>query len=134
MEIYKYYTNTEEWQNLINTTLNGQNAQNVFEQFIRENGVKVSIQEYFNDFWRNSSFRHGYSYECFGDAENCIERLAKGEIDFDNDLFYCIVKDNFSEDLCENRTDWDELKSYADGLYNFIDALKNEIANGKLKL
>ena len=31
-------------------------------------------------------------------------------------------------------TDWDDMKSYADGLYYFIESLKSEIAEGKIIL
>ena len=133
MEIYKYYYNTEEWNKLVNSGLRDKERNAAFDKYIKKNGTKVSIKEYFNDYDRDNRWRDlGYSYKCFGDAENCVERLAKSEREYDDDLGYCSIANNFPEDLCESRTDWDELKCYADGLKNFIDELKSEIASGKI--
>ena len=42
------------------------------------------------------------------------------------------MKERNSEDLIESRTSWEELKSYADEMYYFIDEIKSEIANGTI--
>ena len=133
MEIYKYFNNTKEWNNFVNSKLSGKERNIAFDNYVKKHGTKVNIKEYFNDYDRNNRWKDlGYSYKCIGDADNCIERLVKGEIDYDDDLMYCSVVNKFPEDLCESRTDWDEMCAYADGLNNFINQLKSEIANGKL--
>ena len=135
MEIYKYYYNTKEWNDICNSKLMGKERDKAFEEYIKKHGEKVGIKEYFNDSERNSFWKdNGYSYKCFGEAENCFERLAMGEIDYDEDLSYCRASSHNPEDLCESRTDWDEMKSYADGLSYFIKQLKCEIASGKIVL
>lgn len=137
MEIYKYDHTTKEWDEIRNSKLKSKEREAAFDNYIKTKGRKVSLQEYFNDSDRNDfSWRceKSYSYKCFGEAENCFERLAKEEIDWDEGLCYCTTKDRSPEDLIESRTDWDEMKSYADGLYYFIESLKREIAEGKIVL
>ena len=133
MEIYKYNLNAKWWRDLVNNVPNTSKNKKVYENCIRENAQKVSLQEYFGDTNRNDIFKK-YSYMCFGEAKNCLERLANGEINYDNDLSYCSAKERFPEDLREDRTDWDEMKSYADGLYYFIEDLKSAIASGEVKI
>lgn len=133
MDIYKFYPSTKEWSNIVNSNMKRKEIDAALDKYIKENGEKVSIQDYFNDHNRNS-FSIDYSYKCFGDATNIFERLAKGEIDYDNDLNYLNVVKKSPEDLIESRTDWDDMKSYADGLASFIDSLKYEIANGTIIL
>ena len=134
MEIYKYYYNTKEWKDLVNdSSLKGKVRDLAIDNHIKTKGEKVSIQDYFNDHQRNGWYNDkGYSYKCFGEVENCIERLIKAERDFDDDLSYCDAIERHPEDLCESRTDWEDMKSYADGLYYFIESLKSEIAEGKI--
>lgn len=137
MDIYKYDTTSKEWKDICNSSLSGKKRDEAFDNYIKTKGKKVTLAEYFQDGERNSfSFYHdkGYSYRVFGEAENCFERLAKEEIDWDDGLCYCSAKDRHPEDLCESRTDWDEMKSYADGLYWFIESLKGEIARGEIVL
>lgn len=133
MEIYKYNHQTKKWRDIVNSSLIGKEREAAFEAYIKKFGEKVSIQDYFNDANRKN-WRTDYSYKCFGNTENCFERLAKGEIDWDEDLCYCDKSEISSEDLVESRTDWDKMKSYADGLVYFINSLKREIANGKLTI
>ena len=97
-----------------------------------KNGAEVSIKDYFNDENRDNFTSKQYSYKCFGEPENCIERLAVAEMNYDNELSYCTAKDHSPEDLCEARTDWSDMKNYADGLYYFIWSLKREIAAGTI--
>jgi soluble cytochrome b562 len=56
------------------------------------------------------------------------------QIDFDENLSYCDISHRSPEDLVESRTDWDDMKAYADGLDAFISALKGEIVNGTIVL
>jgi hypothetical protein len=134
IKIYKYDPNDKGFQAVVNdNTLKGKKRTEALDNWVKENGTEVSIKDYFNDCYRNS-WRKDYAYRCFGKAENCIERLAWSEIDSDGDLSYCSTKENFPEDLIESRTDWDEMKNYADGLYYFIESLKSEIAEGKIIL
>ena len=133
MDIYKYYHNTKEWHDIVNSDLKGIAREDAFRKYIKETGEPVSIQDNFKDYNRNN-WRNDYSYQCFGEAQNCIERLVNGEIDFDEDLSYCDISSRSPEDLIESRTDWDDMKSYADGLEAFISALKSEIANGTIVL
>lgn len=134
IKIYKYDHNDKGFQAVVNdNTLKGKKREEALDNWVKENGTEVSIKDYFNDYYRNS-WRKDYAYRCFGKAENCIERLAWSEIDIDGDLSYCSTKENFPEDLIESRTDWNEMKNYADGLYYFIESLKSEIAEGKIIL
>lgn len=135
MEIYKYYHNTKEWNEICNGKLKSKEREAAFDNYIKTKGQKVTLQEYFSDYDRNSFSwykERNYAYKCFGEAENCLERLAKAETDWDNGLSYCSAKSNHPEDLIESRTNWDEMQSYADGLYYFIESLKSEIAEGKI--
>jgi hypothetical protein len=54
-------------------------------------------------------------------------------MEYVSELSYCHVRENRPEDLTENRTDWNDMMDYADGLASFIDRLKDEIGNGKLR-
>lgn len=131
IQIFRYQYNTPEWKELINdSSIKGRERDNAINDFIKKNGTEVSIQDYFKDYDRDSFYDRDYSYECFGNPENCIERLVYGELEYDDGLFYCNARDRCPEDICELRTDWDSMKEYADGLANFIDSLKNEIATG----
>ena len=132
MEIYKYYFNTKEWEQIRNSNLKRKDRDEAFDAYIKKHGEKVSIKDYFDDCNRDNWRNKDYAYKCFGDAENCIERLAMEETDWDDGLSYCSAKSNHPEDLIESRTDWDEMKSYADGLYYFISQLKREIASGTI--
>lgn len=134
IQIYRYQHNTQEWHDLINSSLKGKERDNAINDFIKKNGTEVSIQEYLNDFNRRSFRDKGYSYKCFGEAENCIERLVYGELEYDEGLSYCNTREHCPEDLCESRTDWDDMKGYADGMASFIDSLKSEVANGTIKV
>lgn len=133
IKIFKYQHDTNEWSKLINdSSLKGKEREKTIDGFIKKNGQEVSIQDYFNDFNRDSFCRKNYSYKCFGEPENCIEKLVCGELNYDEDLSYCNARNHFPEDLCESRTDWDQMKEYANGLAYFIDSLKSEIANGTI--
>lgn len=134
IQIFRYQYNTQEWHDLINSSLKGKERDNAINDFIKKNGTEVSIQEYLNDFNRRSFRDKGYSYKCFGEAENCIERLVYGELEYDEGLSYCNTREHCPEDLCESRTDWDDMKGYADGMAIFIDSLKSEVANGTIKV
>ena len=134
IKIYKYNPEDKRFRDVVNdNTLKGKKREEALDNWAKENGAEVSIKDYFNDYNRNS-WRKDYAYRCFGKAENCIERLAYAEIEYDGDLSYCSVRENSPEDLIESRTDWDAMKSYADGLAYFIDSLKSEIADGKIIL
>lgn len=135
MEIYKYYHNTKEWNEICNSKLKSKEREAAFDNYIKTKGQKVTLQEYFKDYDRNSFSLYkerNYAYKCFGEAKNCLERLAMEETDWDDGLSYCSAKSHHPEDLIESRTDWDEMQSYADGLYYFIESLKREIAEGKI--
>lgn len=132
MKIYRYSPNSTEYQKILNdNSLKSKQKDNALNDAIQTLGTEVTLQEYFNDTKRNFYFKD-YNYQCFGDAKNIIERLAYGEIKYDNDLSYCNIKENFPEDLIESRTDWNDMKDYADGLYYFIKSLKSEIACGNI--
>lgn len=134
IKIYKYNPEDKRFRDVVNnSTLKGKKREEALDNWVKENGAEVSIKDYLNDYNRNS-WRKDYAYRCFGKAENCIERLAYAEIEYDGDLSYCTVRENSPEDLIESRTSWDEMKNYADGLAYFIESLKSEIADGKIIL
>lgn len=138
MEIYKYnrsLTETKEWQDILNSTYSYKERNKLFDELIKKNGNEVTVQEYFSDGKRISiySCNSKYLYICFGKPSNLFERLALSEINYDDDLSYFNLKKYHPEDLTESRTDWDDLKDYADGMYYFIEELKNEIASGNIK-
>lgn len=132
MEIYKYSYDTKEFKAICDSNLTGKERDKAIDEYIKKYGEKVSIADYFNDSQRKRSWRTNYSYKCFGEVGNCIERLVKGELDYDDSLTYCNTREAFPEDLVESRTDWYDMKCYADGLAFFIDSLKMEIANGTI--
>ena len=134
IKIYKYNPEDKRFREVVNdSTLKGKKREEALDNWVKENGTEVSIKDYFNDYRRNS-WRKDYAYRCFGEAENSIERLVYAELEYDSDLSYCWVREASPEDLIESRTDWDAMKSYADGLADFISSLKSEIAEGKIIL
>jgi len=147
LKIYKYNTDSQ-WKSFIEALNNsnkiGLEREAAIQEYIEANGQLVTVQEYFADRRRNESeywsfamkkmISKGYSYQCYGEVTNCFEKLAYGEMEYDNDLYYCDLSKSSPEDLCESRTDWDDLKEYADGLVSFIDKLKDEIAEGKITI
>lgn len=138
IKIYKYHSEDKRFRAVVNdSTLKGKKREEALNNWVKENGTEVSIKEFLNDDSRDSYHRYDEDYivyRCFGKPENCIERLVYGEIEWDNDLSYWNAKNHNPEDLIESRTDWDAMKSYADGLYYFIESLKSEIAEGKIIL
>lgn len=133
IKIYKYDYNDEGFRAVVNdNTLKGKKRTEALNDWIKTNGTEVSINDYFNDHRRYGFYNNTYSYHCEGKPENCIERLAYAELEYDNDLSYCWVREASPEDLIESRTGWDEMKNYADGLAYFIGSLKSEIANGTI--
>lgn len=138
IKIYKYHSEDKGFRDVVNDdTLKGKKREETLDNWVKENGTEVSIKEFLNDNSRNSYHRYGEDYivyRCFGKPENSIERLVYGEIEWDNDLSYWNAKKHNPEDLIESRTDWYAMRDYADGLYYFIESLKNEIAEGKIIL
>lgn len=138
MEIYKYnesLTETKEWQDIVNSTDSYKERDKLLDELIKKNGNEVTVQEYFCDGKRISRYScdSKYLYKCFGKPSNLFERLAFSEIDYDDDLSYFNLKKYHPEDLTENRTCWEELEYYANGMYYFIEELKHEIASGNIK-
>jgi hypothetical protein len=132
IKIYKYDHNDKGFRAVVNdNTLKGKKRTESLNDWIKANGTEVSINDYFNDHKRDSFYTE-YSYHCDGKPDNCIERLAYAELEYDNDLSYCTVREHSPEDLIESRTSWDEMRNYADGLAYFIGSLKSEIANGTI--
>lgn len=134
IEIYKYTYDTNEWKNICNSKLQGQERQNAFNEYIKTYGTKVTIREYFKDFRRKDDYYTKISYKCFGKPTNAIEQIVYAETDYLDNLSYLSAKDNHPEDLIESRTDWEDMKDYADGMYYFIQDLMGDIANGVITL
>lgn len=134
IEIYKYTYDTNEWKNICNSKLQGQERQNAFNEYIKTYGTKVTIREYFKDFRRKDDYYTKISYKCFGKPTNAIEQIVYAETDYLDNLSYLSAKDNHPEDLIESRTDWEDMKDYADGMYYFIQDLMRDIANGVITL
>ena len=133
MKIYKYYINNE-WDNFINTLPSEwKKREEAINEWIVKNGKEVSLEEYFKDYNRESFYKE-YRYEHFGEIKNIFEQLAAAEMSYDDELYYCEMKKNSPEDLIESRTDWDTLKEYADGMSYFIERVKNEFADGHIKI
>ncbi len=134
IKIYKYNPSSNWFKDVVNdSTLKGKNRDIAIENAIKEHGTQIPIVEYFKD-WNRNSWGKDYCYTCYGEAENSIERLANAEINYDEGLTYLIAKNNHPEDLIESRTSWDEMKSYADGLYWFIDSLISDIVTNKISV
>ncbi len=132
IKIYKYSITSKEYLDVIqDRSLSGKKRDEAIDAKIKEIGKEVSVREYFSDYSRDS-WRIDYRYAIFGEPENCIEKLAKSETNFDNDLSYLSTRNNCPEDLIEERTSWDEMKDFASGLANFIESLESEIATGKI--
>lgn len=130
MEIYKYRNNTTEWEEIRDSKLEGKEREAAFDDYIKRTGQLVTVQEYFKDNNRLHGYYTNIHYQCFGECKNFIDKLAYGEIEYDNQLYYITARNNHPEDLIESRTDWGEMKSYADSLADFIESLKDDIANG----
>ena len=130
MEIYKYGNNTTEWEEIRNSELEGKEREAAFDDYIKRTGQLITAQEYFNDGERLRGYYTKIHYKCFGECKNFIDKLVYGEIEYDSQLYYITARNNHPEDLIESRTDWEEMKSYADDLADFIENLKDDIANG----
>ena len=133
MRIYKYNPNCEEWANLRESKLQGEERDNAFKECMAKIGTELTLEEYFSLPLRHSDWRIGVCYGCVGKPDNVLEELAYAEMEYVDKLSYCHVRENRPEDLTENRTDWNDMMVYADGMASFIDRLKGEIGNGKLK-
>lgn len=133
MEIYRYNINCQEYKAIRNSGLVGVERENAFNECIKKIGTKLSLSEYFNITDRVVKFGDDVHYMAFGKPNNILEELAYGELDYLSELSYCDLIDCYPEDLIESRTDWQAMKGYADGLASFIDRLKCEIADGRLK-
>lgn len=133
MEIYRYNPNCKEWEDVRNSKLKGAERENAFKEVVKKIGTKLTLQEYFSIPCRRSDWRKEICYQCIGKPINILEELAFSEIDYHEELSYINAKDRFPEDLIESRTDWEEMKNYADNLAYFIDRLKAEIGNGNVK-
>lgn len=132
IEIYKYNPSSIWFQNVVNdSALKGKKRDIAIENAIKEHGMQISIVEYFND-WDRDSYSNDYRYDCYGEAENSIERLVNAEINYDENLAYLSAKNNYPEDLIESRTSWDEMKDYANGLYRFINSVITDVVIGKI--
>ena len=93
--------------------------------------MQISIVEYLKD-WNRNGWGKDYCYACYSETENSIERFVNAEINGDGCLDYWNVKNNCPEDLIESRTNWDEMKDYADGLYWFINSVISDFITGKI--
>ena len=132
IKIYKYNPSSTWFKDVVNdSALKGKKRDIAIENTIKEHGVQISIVEYFKD-WKRNSWGKDYCYACYGEAENSIERLVNAEINYDESLIYLSAKNNHPEDLIESRTNWDEMKSYADGLYWFINSVISDVAIGNI--
>ena len=133
IKIYKYCKNihnTEEWKNVVNNNISYKEREKLFNEISIKYGKEVTIQEYFSDYNRLSWIKD-YNYIMVGEPNNVIEKLVSSEIG-DYLLTYCNMRERSPEDLIESRTSWEELESYADEMYYFIDEIKSEIANGTI--
>ena len=93
IKIYKYNHTDNEYRTVVNSKLKSKEREKAIDKWIEENGTETPIQTYFKDVHRNS-WGNDYSYKAFGTPDNCIERLAYGEIEYDNELSYCDAKNN----------------------------------------
>lgn len=134
VKIYKYNPRSIWFKEAVNNgKLKGKKRDIAIANAIKENGVQISIVEYLKD-WNRNGWGEDYCYACYGEAENSIERLVNAEINYDECLDYWNVKNNSPEDLIESRTSWDEMKSYADGLYRFISSVISDVVTGKINV
>lgn len=132
IKIYKYNPSSTWFKDVVNdSTLKGKKRDIAIENAIKEHGEQISIVEYFKD-WKRNSWGKDYCYVCYGEAEGSIERVVNAEINYDEGLSYLSAKNNNPEDLIESRTNWDEMKNYADGLYYFINSIISDVVTGKI--
>lgn len=124
MEIYKYINNAPEWYKVVNTKCKEKERQQLMKEWIISNGTKLSLKEFFNENRRYDKY-HNISYVCYGKPENPFEKLAYAEIETDGQLMYVSYRNSFPEDITPLRTDWDDMRNYADGMADFIDDLKD---------
>ena len=131
-EIYKYNPNCQEWENIRNSKLVGIEREKAFDECAKKIGTKLTLQEYFSIPFRESDFTKGICYKCIGKPTNLLERLAFSEMDYDSNLSYINMSKSFPEDFIESRTSYEDMIDYADGLKDFIEELKDEIATGRI--
>ena len=131
-EIYKYNPNCPEWENVRNSKLEGIEREKAFDECTKKIGTKLTLQEYFSIYFRESDWTQGVCYRCIGKPTNLLERLAFSEMDYDSNLSYINMSKSFPEDFIESRTSYEDMIDYADGLKDFIEELKDEIATGRI--
>ena len=132
IEIYKYTYDNDEWENIRCRKLERQEKEKAFDEYIQQKGTKLTIQEYFQDFFRRDNHHNKTSYKCFGKPTNAIEQIVFAETDYFDNLSYYTMSYSFPEDMIESRTDWDNMKDYADKMCYFINDLIDDIAEGKI--
>ena len=132
--IYTYNPNCQEWEDIRNSKLVGIERDNAFNECVKKIGKELSLQEYFSIYPRESDWTKGICYKCLGTPNNLLEQLAYSELEYDTELDYLYVRRHRPEDLIESRTSYEDMIGYADNLSFFIEKIKDEIANGTIKI
>lgn len=136
MEIYLYNCNDKELKKIRDLKVKSKEREKLVQEYIVRTGTRLTPQQYFSDNgWnRRNQWRNGKAYHVVGEPQNIIERLIYSEVEYDSQLYYVNARYDHPEDLVESRTDWEEMKSYADELASFIDDVKQAIGNGTIVL
>lgn len=134
MEIYIYNINTEELNRIRDLKVKSEEREKLIEEYVIRTGSRITPQQFFRESrWnRKNQWRNGKAYHVVGKPKNIIERLVYSEVEYDSELYYVNARYDYPEDMVESRTDWEEMKTYADELVSFIEEVKEQIANGTI--
>lgn len=121
MKISVIDINIENNRNILNNCWdkNWKHKPEYIELINHPNNVHDAI-EYYKQY--GSKDRPGFVLVKIDDPKTIIEHLID-RVYFDHG--YENYRNSFPEDMTESRTDWDDMKSYADELANFVDTLTN---------
>jgi hypothetical protein len=131
--IYQFNPNCQEWKDITSSSLKDEAKEAAIDACVKKIGKQLTLQEYFNIPDRESNSQKGVCYRMIGKPTNILEELALSEQEQIWGLEYCNFREDFTEDICEDETEWDRMRDYANGLAYFINRLKGEIGSGKLK-
>lgn len=95
-------------------------------EFVKKYGKQFS--EFFS--WSNRvNPENDYEIETDGNAKDIWELMVLMMLNWENDTGFIHSYEMTPEDLVEDRTDYDEMKSYAIGLARFIERALELLAN-----
>ena len=127
MKIIIYDPNTKEFSEFINSLdCIGRERDEAIDAYIADNGKEISAAEFVRDSYLYTSWSRKLRYKFIGEPCNPLEKMVKFVY---SGTSYIHMKESFSEDFTESRTDWDDMFNYADEMASFIKEIMTDLAN-----